>query len=101
MQAEERELTQADGKRIPGWLLPGGADTKNATHAMAALAAQQRAAQEAKRLLEKELAAVKVDAADVQYIATEFELDKKSAERRLRECSGDLRAALESLLERA
>ncbi len=31
-------------------------------------------------------------------VAQEFELDKKAAERRLRECGGDLKRTLESFL---
>jgi NACalpha-BTF3-like transcription factor len=84
-QAEEREL--------------GKADTSQVRQAMAVLAAQKREAQEAQRAREKELAAIKVAPADVDVIVAEFEMDKKKAERRLRECKGDLKAALESLLD--
>lgn len=48
---------------------------------------------------ERELAAVKVQAEDVNTIAVEFELDKKTAERRLREHRGDVVATLQALLE--
>ncbi len=48
---------------------------------------------------ERELAAVKVTKEDIDLIATEYEIDRKKAERRLRECKGDLRAALRSFLE--
>lgn len=47
---------------------------------------------------ERELAAVKVSADDVKVLAAEAEVDAKAAERRLRECGGDLEAALESYL---
>ncbi|CAL5395779.1 unnamed protein product [Camellia sinensis] len=47
---------------------------------------------------EKELAAVKINAADVDIIANELELDKKVAERTLREHKGDAVAAIRSLL---
>ena len=47
---------------------------------------------------ERELAAVKVAAADIDVIATEAEVDKKLAERRLREHGGDLLEALKSFL---
>lgn len=47
---------------------------------------------------EKELAAVVIKAADVEVLATEFELDKKVAERRLREHGGSLYEALKSYL---
>ncbi|PPE02282.1 hypothetical protein GOBAR_DD00616 [Gossypium barbadense] len=47
---------------------------------------------------EKELAAVKINAAEVDIIANELELDKKVAERTLREHKGDAVAAIRSLL---
>jgi NACalpha-BTF3-like transcription factor len=47
---------------------------------------------------EKELAAVKVTQADIDVIATEAEVDKKLAERRLREHNGNLLEALRSFL---
>jgi len=84
LQREERELKTADTKRIQ--------------QAMAALAAQQHAARELQRQKDRELAAVKISPEDVDLIATEFEMDKKLAERSLREGKGDVRAAIESLL---
>jgi NACalpha-BTF3-like transcription factor len=45
---------------------------------------------------ERELAAVKIDLLDVKTIASEFEIDVKAAERRLREHKGDVVAALKS-----
>lgn len=47
---------------------------------------------------EKELAAVKVTQADIDVIASEAEVDKKLAERRLREHDGILVNALKSFL---
>ncbi|KAL3722479.1 hypothetical protein ACJRO7_034797 [Eucalyptus globulus] len=47
---------------------------------------------------EKELAAVKINAADVDIIANELELDWKVAEKTLREHKGDAVAAIRSLL---
>jgi NACalpha-BTF3-like transcription factor len=47
---------------------------------------------------EKELSAVKITPDDVDVIAAEFELDRKTAERRLREHGGSLIDALRSLL---
>lgn len=47
---------------------------------------------------EKELAAVKVTQADIDVIASEAEVDKKLAERRLREHDGNLVSALKSFL---
>ena len=47
---------------------------------------------------DKQLAAVKVSKEDVAIIAAEFELDTKTADRRLREHSGSLVEALQSFL---
>jgi len=47
---------------------------------------------------DKELAAVKLRKEDVEVIVTEYEVERKLAERRLREHGGNLRAALESFL---
>ena len=47
---------------------------------------------------ERALAAVKISQEDVGIIATEFEVDKKKAELRLREHDGNVVAALESFL---
>ncbi|MBA0827842.1 hypothetical protein Goarm_012587 [Gossypium armourianum] len=66
--------------------------------AMASIAASAEAEKNAMRLREKELAAVKINAADVDIIANELELDKKVAERTLREHKGDAVAAIRSLL---
>lgn len=52
----------------------------------------------APRHRERELAAVKVAPGDVDLLAAEAEVDKKAAERRLREHGGDLVAALKSYL---
>lgn len=47
---------------------------------------------------EKELAGVKCSKEDVDVIVLECEVDKKAAERRLREHNGNLTAALKSFL---
>lgn len=47
---------------------------------------------------ERELASVKISQDDVDVLAAEFEVDKKVAERRLREHQGVLKAALQSFL---
>ena len=94
--------------------LPGGLTSAQAKAAAPGLTAAadraERAAQqlsaarlddqrlEAQRAAERELAGVKVPKEAVEALASEFELDKKAAERRLRECKGDLRAAIESYL---
>lgn len=47
---------------------------------------------------DKQLAAVKVSKEDIDILAAEFELDVKTADRRLREHSGNLVEALQSFL---
>ncbi|XP_058077252.1 uncharacterized protein LOC131225694 [Magnolia sinica] len=66
--------------------------------AMASIAASAEADWNAMRMREKELAAVKINAADVDIIANELELDKKVAEKTLREHKGDAVAAIRHLL---
>ncbi|KAL3157748.1 hypothetical protein ABBQ32_012172 [Trebouxia sp. C0010 RCD-2024] len=73
-------------------------DANKVSTAMAGLIASQKADREAQRLRDKQLAAVKVNKEDVNIIAAEFELDTKTADRRLREHSGNLVEALQSFL---
>ncbi|KAL8486111.1 hypothetical protein ACS0TY_022530 [Phlomoides rotata] len=73
-------------------------DSTRVQEAMASISASKEADIQAARLREKELAAVKINAADIDIIANELELDKKVAERRLREHKGDAVAAIRSLL---
>lgn len=47
---------------------------------------------------ERELAAVRVEAADVELIANELEIPKDKADRVLREHGGDVGRALQSLV---
>jgi NACalpha-BTF3-like transcription factor len=47
---------------------------------------------------EKELAAVVISKDDVELIVSEMELDKKVAERKLREAGGDVVQALRTLV---
>ncbi|KAL5182629.1 Huntingtin-interacting protein K [Glycine soja] len=77
-------------------------DSSRVQEAMASIAASAEADWQAMRMREKELAAVKINAADVDIIANELEvgnfLDKKVAERTLREHKGDAVAAIRHLL---
>ncbi|KAL5217207.1 hypothetical protein ABZP36_017891 [Zizania latifolia] len=73
-------------------------DSSRVQSAMAALASSKEADWNAMRLREKELAAVKINPADVEIIANELELDKKITERTLREHKGDAVAAVGFLL---
>ncbi|KAG5555297.1 hypothetical protein RHGRI_012736 [Rhododendron griersonianum] len=67
-------------------------------HAMASIYAAKEADLNAMRMREKELAAVQINAADIDIIANELEVDKKVAERTLREHKGDAVAAIRHLL---
>jgi NACalpha-BTF3-like transcription factor len=78
--------------------LKSAVDTSQIKAAMVKLAQEQQAKAEADRLRQKELAAIKVTAEDIAAIVSEFELDKKSAERFLRESSGDLKQTVVKLL---
>ncbi|KAL7144332.1 hypothetical protein ABFS83_07G005200 [Erythranthe nasuta] len=73
-------------------------DSTRVQEAMASISASKEADIQAARLREKELAAVQINAADIDIIASELELDKKVAERTLREHKGDAVAAVRSLL---
>ncbi|RZC62441.1 hypothetical protein C5167_024212 [Papaver somniferum] len=69
-----------------------------AQEAVASIAASSEADLNARKLREKELAAVKINAGDIDIIANELEIDKKVAERTLREHKGDAVAAIRHLL---
>ena len=73
-------------------------DASRMQQAMADLSANQQAALLTQQQRERELAKVKVDRGDVDLLVNELELDRRGAERRLKERAGDLRAALESYL---
>ncbi|KAK7329568.1 hypothetical protein VNO77_23738 [Canavalia gladiata] len=73
-------------------------DSTRVQEAMASIAASAQSDLNAMRIREKELAAVKINAADVDIIANELELDRKIAERTLREHKGDAVAAIRHLL---
>ena len=72
-------------------------DRSQVQQAMQKLAADQAQRTEAQRQRERELAAVKVQKDDIELVATMFDLDKKRAERCLREHKGDAKAALRAL----
>nr|XP_023888574.1 huntingtin-interacting protein K-like [Quercus suber]POE66061.1 huntingtin-interacting protein k [Quercus suber] len=73
-------------------------DSTRVQEAMASIATSSEADWNAMKIREKELAAVKIKAADVDIIANELELDPKVAERTLREHKGDAVAAIRHLL---
>eukprot|EP00850_Spirogloea_muscicola_P020661 SM000222S07002 [mRNA] locus=s222:221543:222260:- [translate_table: standard] len=67
--------------------------------AMAAISESSEADRNAQRLKEKELASVTINPEDVDLIATELEMDRKQAERTLREHKGDAVSAVRSMLQ--
>ena len=73
-------------------------DAKKASEAVAALAALDEVDREAEAKRERELAAVKINQEDVDLIASEMELDKDLAERKLREHNGDAVQTLVTLV---
>eukprot|EP00270_Netrium_digitus_P008070 TRINITY_DN2391_c0_g3_i2.p1 TRINITY_DN2391_c0_g3~~TRINITY_DN2391_c0_g3_i2.p1 ORF type:complete len:114 (+),score=38.17 TRINITY_DN2391_c0_g3_i2:172-513(+) len=74
-------------------------DSRRVEQAMASIAAAADADRNLQRLREKELAAVKIDASHVVLIENELMVEKKVAERTLRECRGDPVAALRHFLQ--
>ncbi|KAL1806751.1 hypothetical protein DCAR_0832591 [Daucus carota subsp. sativus] len=73
-------------------------DSTRVQEAMASISASKEADLNAMKLRERELAAVKINAAEIDIIANELEMDKKVAERTLREHKGDAVAAIRYLL---
>ncbi|XRB00314.1 HYPK_UBA domain-containing protein [Pycnococcus provasolii] len=73
-------------------------DASKAASAANVLAAKQAKELEAQQARERELAAVKIDRSHVDVIADELLVDKKVAERRLREHGGDVVKAIRSYL---
>lgn len=74
-------------------------DASRVQQAMASIAASADAGKISQRAREKELAAVKVNPADVDVIVSELEIDRKLAERRLREHKGNAIEGLRSFLQ--
>ncbi|KAF1777592.1 hypothetical protein GQ600_6537 [Phytophthora cactorum] len=66
--------------------------------AFQALRKQEEADKEAERLLEKKLAAVKVNKDDVALVAQEMEISTQQADRKLREADGDVVKCLSTLV---
>jgi NACalpha-BTF3-like transcription factor len=94
------------GRSCPPWRSQvdeqdvGGVDSsalKDSMQAMLGSATPAKASASATR--DRELAKVKIQQADIDRIVEELELDAKSAERALRECEGDLVAALCALVK--
>ncbi|VFQ61024.1 unnamed protein product [Cuscuta campestris] len=73
-------------------------DSSRVQSAMASISAAKEADLQVMRMRENELAAVKINAGDVDVIANELEVDRKVAERTLREHKGDAVAAIRHLL---
>ena len=102
-QKEARQLDSITD-RVEAVALDEGVAEANASKvqvAMQEIAARDKAEAAARRQRDKELAAVKVSMDDVAVVVEEFELDKKAADRALREHGGDLAQTLEALVDAA
>ena len=100
-QVEERELDQSKVKRAMAGFSKTQQEEREAerlryAHAHASMLTEPPDATLLCR--NRELAAVKVQKEDVDLIALEFEVDKKLAERRLREHGGNVKSTLISFL---
>ena len=73
-------------------------DSKKVAEAMAALEAANKQLAAEKMAKEKALAAVKVEAADVDLLDNELLLSKKDADRLLRESGGDALKAMQTYI---
>ena len=103
-EAEEENATGskrdgADISRVTDFVEQKELDSKKASEAIARMTAEMKVDREAEAQRERELAAVKIEQADVDLIVAEMELDKDIAERKLREHKGDVVATLTTLVE--
>eukprot|EP01102_Stenamoeba_stenopodia_P004044 TRINITY_DN14198_c0_g1_i1.p1 TRINITY_DN14198_c0_g1~~TRINITY_DN14198_c0_g1_i1.p1 ORF type:complete len:115 (-),score=47.92 TRINITY_DN14198_c0_g1_i1:14-358(-) len=73
-------------------------DTASVEKLTTLLATEKKEDQAAQLQRQKELAAVKVNPADIDFVASEFEITKAAAELALRENKGDLLATLRVLV---
>eukprot|EP01125_Pyxidicula_operculata_P021390 TRINITY_DN8215_c0_g1_i1.p1 TRINITY_DN8215_c0_g1~~TRINITY_DN8215_c0_g1_i1.p1 ORF type:complete len:114 (+),score=33.60 TRINITY_DN8215_c0_g1_i1:15-356(+) len=73
-------------------------DNEKAKNAITKLSQTNKAIDEAQAARAKQLAAVQVNPADVDYIANELEISKKAADLAIREHNGNAVSALVSLL---
>ncbi|KAL2644425.1 hypothetical protein R1flu_012012 [Riccia fluitans] len=73
-------------------------DSTRVQQAMASINARAEADRHAQQLKEKELSAVKINQEDLDIMVEELELDRKVAEKRLREHKGNRIAAIQSFL---
>ena len=95
-QGKKRE--GADISKVTDFVEQKELDHAKASQAIAALMETESVDAEAEAEREKELAAVQINQADVELIATEMELDKAVAERKLREHNGDAVQTLVTLV---
>ena len=100
--AEEQTGSKRDGadiSKVTDFVEQKELDSKKASEAIARMTAEMKVDREAEAQRERELAAVKIEQADVDLIVAEMELDKDIAERKLREHKGDVVATLPTLVE--
>eukprot|EP00322_Chrysochromulina_rotalis_P030626 CAMPEP_0115859374 /NCGR_PEP_ID=MMETSP0287-20121206/16583_1 /TAXON_ID=412157 /ORGANISM="Chrysochromulina rotalis, Strain UIO044" /LENGTH=135 /DNA_ID=CAMNT_0003313673 /DNA_START=12 /DNA_END=419 /DNA_ORIENTATION=+ len=88
----------ADISKVTDFVEQKELDSAKASKAIASITQEMEVDREAERARERELAAVAIEQGDVDLIATEMELDKTVAERKLREHKGDVLATLNTLV---
>ena len=103
-EAEEAEQSGrakregADVSRVTDFVEQKELDSAKASQAIASITSSVKVDREAELARERELAAVSIEQADVDLIASEMELNKEVAERKLREHKGDVVQTLNTLV---
>mmetsp|Transcript_33815 Transcript_33815/g.46823 ORF Transcript_33815/g.46823 Transcript_33815/m.46823 type:complete len:184 (+) Transcript_33815:228-779(+) len=100
-QVEEAEQKKDESKafdRVTDIVTERELDTNKVQNAMMRLAVSTREQEQRTLERDRELAKVVIQTEDVEIIASQFEMDKKRAERILREHNGDVIVALQFLV---
>ena len=98
---EETKGSKRDGadiSKVTDFVEQKELDSAKASQAIASITSSVKVDREAELARERELAAVSIEQADVDLIASEMELNKEVAERKLREHKGDVVATLNTLV---
>ena len=88
----------ADVSKVTDFVEQKELDSAKASQAIASITSSVKVDREAELARERELAAVSIEQADVDLIASEMELNKEVAERKLREHKGDVVQTLNTLV---
>lgn len=100
-EVEETKGSKRDGadvSKVTDFVEQKEIDSAKASQAIASITKDVEVDREKEAARERELAAVSIEQADVELIASEMELDKAVAERTLREHKGDVVQALNTLV---